>query len=289
MMESPKESIDESLASRQVEARRRAYLRALGIDRWVPQSVTPVEDAAAIALPSLDRESDNATVKSTATAVAPQSSVTSRALLSPNASSSASSSAALLSDAPAHSSRPEAVNLEPVAEPNLSSAKGSDKESEEGVPRFTLVLQSFTDSAIIIADTQLPDVPGLSAEEHVLLHRIKSALRNAHPNASYTDQELGIFSWPMVDNVAIDQGLGAAKDALRGMLDAQTRLGMKHVLVFGDTLRELLQHQDGQQTATVVGQLRLEFTHSLHTIIQQPSLKKSIWAQLQQWARSLDE
>lgn len=102
---------------------------------------------------------------------------------------------------------------------------------------------------------------------------------------------LDSFHWPMVRNKQIDQSEVAAKQTLEAFLRKQvSHLSLSYIVVLGETAKTMLCEQsspNGKFMAHEELSVELICTHSASQMMNEASLKKSAWSDLQPLFRVL--
>lgn len=145
---------------------------------------------------------------------------------------------------------------------------------------FRLILQPLTQNTLIIADAHDVQAPGLSAQEQRLLANFCSATHAwlGLKNPPALVGEAGLFIWPASAHISLlDNSQQAVEQALQGLLAAQENRGFHQFLLLGNSVSNVLVHSLSDEKYAVFA--------SLHTVHQQPLLKKALWQLLMQWIK----
>jgi len=236
------------------EALRRQYLGLLGIDAWLPRNAVD-EVVAGESVPAADVNS--------AAPVAAES-----------AGQRAAQLDALLGRAAPGANGVREANPSPSPDAIPSPAREPQRVEQGGaVPaeRFGCTFLAAGDGLLLIAAFAAPDAPGLSSAEHEMLVRLAAALVPGRTLPSPRD-----FSWPPAGlRVPGMEAPGAAREALRAMLDDQRRRGTRDVAVLGDELAAVI-----AALAEGMGLPAPVRAPALATMLREPERKRDCWALL---------
>ena len=244
------------------ELQRQAYMKAMGVDCYIPRLHLPA------ALPSVLCEMPVLSEVTATNTVSHQSGASEAPALKAK-NGSAAAQALLGEDQPARAeSRPsvKAVTEEWVA---TTSAKA--------IPQF--VLSIVRGSNILIVDDGLPG--DVNPSEYLqLLHNLLFAL-----GAGKQQLAIDNFIWPMVKNSQIDQSEVAARQTLDAFLSKQVaQLKAQYIIVMGEVAAHYITGETlttGQLHTHPQWQLPLICTNSASPMLADPSLKGAVWRDLQ--------
>ena len=258
-----------------LEPHRSRYLRALGVDVYVPREPLP---GAAIAEPLAW---DVAFTTPTATAAASV-----RQALTASVGASASSEAALsthreLADAQLHASTmPVAraalaelqVDARPAGRSRLAASDAPEPVevvadvARAAVPRFS-ILVARCDNGIVVIDEG--PRPGQRRADHArLLGNLLFALYRRP-----ISMELDLFVWPMVKNPLVDQSEQAARESFGAYLQRQCSLANgKRLVALGAGPTQWLNSDPSFHVVTGI---------SLWRCLADGGAKQTLWQQLQ--------
>lgn len=177
----------------------------------------------------------------------------------------------------------------------LSTLESATKKNEAQVLlqasdacRFNLAFLAFSD-LLIISELPLHEHNAITPPQLRLLKSIRLSL--GYPPIDPT--QMLVMNWPMVENNKIDQSEEAAFEAVQAQLKKQMEkhqptylilmgvAAVRHVLGLSKSFDEVR----GQLIANEF--LRAAVTYSVNEILKVPSLKSSVWKDLQAIRRSL--
>lgn len=280
------------------ELQRHAYLDAMGIDSYYPKLLLPGAKASELcemsvttANPVIDASMESARLAVPEVGTENTNSV--GAVVLPGRSKSSEVLHALFED----SSRPkvqremQSVNddvakaIEGVVK-NATQAAGPNaamKNSTTENPQFSLTI--IRGANILLIDEGLNSTVD-SLEYLQLITNILFAV-----GAKVQQLTLGSFNWPMVRNKQIDQSGLAAKQTLEAFLRKQvSHLSLSYIVVLGETAKTYLCEQsslNGKFIAHEELSVELICTHSATQMMNEASVKKSVWSDLQPLFRVL--
>lgn len=244
------------------ENRRRAYLKAMGIDCFVAPAggASPVTGATEISAPGAR----------------------------PNAIPRPAT-ARTLRPAPAPPGNSPATRAAPVA----TAAATETAESFVGDLRFTLQFFRFGKRLAVLNELPYLAANGSRPDEVQLLDRILNAL--GKPPARAAGEPELVFSWPLSDNAPVTADSSQdARHLLHGMLQGrQARGHFDKLLVMAGRCESLLlppgsRATDGPLQLPALG-CEAIFTHSLGAMISVPALKRPVWQAIQPLVGILSE
>ncbi len=240
------------------ELQRQAYMEAMGVDCYVPRLHLPA------AMPSVlceIPELAEVPVANTEPSVAP---------IAKGKNGSAAAMQALLGEDEPNKAQAQ-QSVEAVTEQLVQTT------SATSIPHFALSI--VRGSNILIVDDGLPGHIN-PAEYLQLLHNIVFAL-----GAGKQQLAIDSFVWPMVKNSQIDQSETAARQTLDAFLSKQVEQYKAHyIIVMGETAATYIT-SEALATATLhthpQWQLPLICTNSASPMLDDPSLKRAVWNDLQ--------
>jgi hypothetical protein len=196
------------------ESTRLQYLALLGIEQWLPRNAVPHAEEVADAGPAVAQAKLDALLKAPGT---PDGLPAMAGNVEPPAIAGVREPAVV-------SSPPLSAAQAPSQHPQRTAASTA---SGERVGCSLLVLPG---GLLLVADFVSPDAPGLSSAEHAMYLRLAAALAPGQTLPPPWD-----FSWPPagVRVPGMDRP-GAARDALKAVLEAQCRRGLRDIAVLGD-------------------------------------------------------
>ncbi|MCL6417414.1 hypothetical protein MIB92_17270 [Aestuariirhabdus sp. Z084] len=203
-----------------------------------------------------------------------------RTALDPDTASVAATPAAPLKARSEPSSVSADKSVLAVAEPS------SDSFSAPEVPRCRLEVFALSSTHWAVVDLPHSEVGGFTRFHQSLLQDILRSID--WPLMLDTRNS---FHWPLVDNGAIDQGLGVAQDTLRGWLqrDEHWDKASKLLLLGPQAISLLL--GDSLEPGKLVREADKTFLlcHSLNAMMKLPELKRDTWRCLQSYLSRVEE
>ncbi|RRJ83281.1 hypothetical protein [Aestuariirhabdus litorea] len=154
------------------------------------------------------------------------------------------------------------------------------------VPRCRLEIIALSDRHWVIADLPHSEVGGFTRFHQQLLQDIARSI-----GWPLDPQERKGFHWPLVDNGAIDQGIGVARDTLVHWLQQDERWNRcTRLMLLGPQAISLLldEHQEPGQVVTQ-GERTLLLCHSLNALMKLPELKRETWHALRGYLQTTRE
>jgi hypothetical protein len=238
-----------------LEPRRSRYLRALGIDSYVPRQALPG------ALPSVACEWETvSTLESPVNTAA-------AAMLDTAAPSIAPSIAETTQVQPPAARLAAAIDLPSVAAPrrderaNVSVAATASVETE-AAPRIALAIA--VGSGVMVVD-DAPASPAERSEFQRLLGNILFAL-----HADTRPPALDVFLWPMLKQPQLDRSAAAARETLAAHIQNQVERHAVHTVL-------LLGEAAGQWLEIAAADLRCVRSVSALGCLRNPALKRQLW------------
>ena len=258
------------------ELQRQGYLKAMGVDCFVPRLILPGAALSKQTLLPVYREhalAKNLFEDSPPIIIQPGMPTSIESLIT-ETGLTAKSFQTIAATKPPIEPAPE-VNTPLSNIPGSNSSKSTDKNAAK-VPTFQLTISIYAAGIMVISAMEQASI-GHQLFCRSLLNEIILAFRLG--NKLVLEPE--VFSWPMVQSVQIDQSAEIAVETLRATVAAKTnKFGIKMVLLFGsDAARYLLNDEDftaiiGKQFA-IAGLPPILVTHSLSQLLQTPVLKKA--------------
>ncbi|PCJ33369.1 MAG: hypothetical protein COA99_15910 [Moraxellaceae bacterium] len=287
-----------------LEARRRAYLKSMGVVQYTPVNaidgakVSPIlqlddvypayvdEEPSNVGDAVLDTVTDVAVdtavdtaVDSVAVGYAPDTPIQNTNLEIANAQPPVQQQSQQQTKQQPPS--PIALSENPPVTPDIKITPLDDSAvvsestaaSVEQPLRFALTMVEFPGKLLVLADLGSADAMGCSALEYQLLQAIlKSLTLSGEPSPH-------LFRWPMVNNTRIVQGKAEAAEGLQGFLGAKLeKQPVPNLLLVGENASSFMPAQTGQTTIEFVGQSVQCFrTPSLLLMLQDWQHKPLAW------------
>lgn len=249
------------------ESKRLAYLALLGIEQWLPrdavQGTVDVEPAA------------SGSVTASASVPAP---VSPAAVPPPPAVGEAPADrldALLAMASPAPPALPaslaRAQNDAPASTPAATTAAAPATRATAPGERIGCALLALPGGLLLVAEFASPDAPGLTSAEHAMFLRLAAALVPGQALPSPRD-----FTWPPagVRVPGMDRP-GAAREALRALLEEQRRRGLRDVAVLGEGAAVVF-----RALVDEAGLPSPVCTFSLAAMLEEPDRKRACWTAL---------
>lgn len=164
-----------------------------------------------------------------------------------------------------------------AAEPAAGAQPGIDEQEAFAFSWFTLDYRL----AVLV---MLPDGQSrLSGSSRDMLQKILAALCQDYRTQQLTEHS---FHWPLPDDLGLPADREAARHTVRGFIARRMReQTVANVLVLGEQPPFFLGGQESKQTAGLYTDEQFGFsvlcTHALHSMQQQPALKRSAWQAMQ--------
>ena len=150
--------------------------------------------------------------------------------------------------------------------------------------RFALRYYKVSETIAVLDEYPLQQSSNAAQESEVLLKNILGALG---VNVDELQLNPESFIWPLAEGFTSNAGdTVAAKQALQGfLLKCGQKDGFQNLLVFAGLIDDLLigpeSEKDRRDFKTQNFDCFLTLTHSLHSMLSFPQLKKDVWHQLQ--------
>ena len=161
----------------------------------------------------------------------------------------------------------------------------SDSSIEESSDlRFALRYYKVSETVAVLYEYPLQQSSNAAQESEVLLKNILGALGI---NVDELQLNPESFIWPLAEGFTSNAGdTVAAKQALQGfLLRCGQKDGFQNLLVFAGLIDDLLIGPDSEKDRRDFKSQNfdcfLTLTHSLHSMLSFPQLKKDVWHQLQ--------
>jgi hypothetical protein len=265
-----------------LEPRRSQYLRALGIDVYVPRFILPgAAESQPCAWESVTLAAGDAA------GAAEINSATNSSVITADTAAMSSAAADVISDVITdvaatvrQRSLPTdlAIDLNPTATRRINPSAGvvlatsSDSGAVVPAPKFALSVV-VSSCGILIVDGAPPN-SGARSEYLKLLGNILLALRtkSAQP-------QLDVFLWPAVKHPQLDQGAEAARETLAAYLHNQIqRYAINTVLLLGDAAQQWCAFDGSDEI------LRCVKSVSALACLQAPHNKRQLWQDIRHLA-----
>ncbi len=144
-------------------------------------------------------------------------------------------------------------------------------------PRLAVCVLDLPQQCRILLELGSADAVGLSATEHRMLADLVLALRQPDALQQFSGRA---FRWPLVNNPRIDQGPGAAREALRAFLAEPAPAGL--ILLFGQELVQLFDLAPGEvPVPSAELAARCLCLPGLMALQQEVELKPRVWRLIQ--------
>jgi hypothetical protein len=243
-----------------LEPTRSRYLRALGIDSYVPRLILPG------ALPSAACEWETAPEPPAlaGTAVVATETVPQRSAPQIDTASSLAEHPAVRSRAPEIDVQPAPHRTEPVAAP-----VAPPKVDAEAVPRIALGIA--VGGGVLLVD----DAPASPAERGEFQRLLGNILFALHANGA--QPALDIFLWPMSKQPQLDRSAAAARETLAAHIQNQIQRHAVHTVL-------LLGTAAAQWAEVDTEGLRCVRTVSALGCLREPAQKRQLWQDIRHLA-----
>ncbi|MAR89253.1 MAG: hypothetical protein SV765_17735 [Pseudomonadota bacterium] len=253
------------------EPQRLAYLQALEITQYVPR----VPIAGALALPEAPKTREP--VGQEAAGAADPRETTADAGAATATDRDRSVPAPVVPELVA-AGRQATAERQPLVEPAAAPApKHSGRQVAGDRPRFAVCVLDLPQQCRILLELGSADAVGLSATEHRMLADLVLALRQPDALQQFSGRA---FRWPLVNNPRIDQGPGAAREALRAFLAEPAPAGL--ILLFGQELVQLFDLAPGEvPVPSAELAARCLCLPGLMALQQEVELKPRVWRLIQ--------
>lgn len=162
--------------------------------------------------------------------------------------------------------------------------KADSSIEESSDLRFALRYYKVSETVAVLYEYPLQQSPNAAQESEVLLKNILGALGI---NVDELQLNPESFIWPLAEGFTSNAGdTVAAKQALQGfLLRCGQKDGFQNLLVFAGLIDDLLIGPDSEKDRRDFKSQNfdcfLTLTHSLHSMLSFPQLKKDVWHQLQ--------
>jgi len=178
------------------------------------------------------------------------------------------------------------ITIPPSVETPAMAARSSATvvaESDVDELKFRLNYIRISDSIAIIDEVPYQQANKTSDASIVLLNAIMSALGvDAQPNTARTE----VFNWPLMPGISKQGNANVnAQNALSGFIAMRQQTDkFKYLIVFVAQISELLMQDKAEAERDWLaenGNYYLTITHSLHSMLAHPILKRETWLHLQ--------
>lgn len=173
----------------------------------------------------------------------------------------------------------------PAVTPEETVVTKADSSIEESSDlRFALRYYKVSETVAVLDEYPLQQSPDAAQESEVLLKNILKALGI---NVDELQLHSESFIWPLAEGFTSNAGdTVAAKQALQGfLLGCGQKDGFQNLLVFAGLIDDLLIGPDSEKDRRDYKIQNIDcfltLTHSLHSMLSFPQLKKDVWHQLQ--------
>lgn len=246
-----------------LEPRRSRYLRALGVDIYVPRRILPG------ALPSMACEWEAAIVLDAQPSAPPESTVSE--IVSEAVAAPARERGVDLRQLAGELQQPATRRAE-AAVPAVAPAPVPVAAAQSDAPKFALAIAVAAHGLLIVDDA--PAGTGERAEYQKLLANILFALRSESAPA------LDIFVWPLSRQPQLDRSAAAARETLAAHLHNQAQRHAVHtVLLLGETAQQWCD-LEGLDSPGV----RRVASVSALSCLRDPALKRRLWSDIRHLA-----
>ncbi len=288
-----------------LEARRRAYMKAMGVVQFTPVDAIDGAGVSPVLLPeqvypeladitsaeeslsqeTLSQEALQPTPKEAqvpnmpqvqsvqppAEALQPGASQSGPATLAPSVTPKASFSEAALQ----HDGPPPTPDIKITPLDDVTPTVAVQKVQDEAL-RFALTMVEIPGKLLVLADLTDADAMGCSAMEYHLLQAVlKSISLEAEPSQH-------LFRWPLINNKRMTQGKAEAAEGLQGFLMSKLELlQVPNLLLIGEFASGFMPEQDAQTVMDFAGYKAHCFRiPSLQNMLNDWQYKPQAWAAL---------
>lgn len=253
------------------EEQRLSYLRRMGYQAYYPRFVLP----GAKASPQYQLPEQASPEVSVPQPSAPQQ---------PRPKARIDSKARPVLDVPTKRTRKPVETTQKTAETEGVAAEANSDSAHEQI-RFNLQYYSISPQLAVISETP-HQLRGKENRDSVGL--LTAILRALVPGFGESDPGLRgeAFNWPLAEGLGDDDPRRAAALALQGFINQrQSQDGFSNLLVFTTQLPQILTGNEDEELAGDKAlenlQCQVTLTHSLHSMLAHPMLKRDVWAHLQ--------
>lgn len=247
------------------KAMRAQYLRAMGIQTWLPRTALP--GAKASPLPEVVVE-DEVTESPRPNKPEAEQPVNKREV------------SAVLRD--------EIGTDRPVEKPLQTDEVKSGRVEKAEIPRFRLASSIYAGQCLVVSDLAVDSAPQFSGSQQ----RLMSGMLNALGIKLNQPPRVTLFNWPMLRTQHVDQSESVALDAVKAFLNAQLegQQNIAFVLIMGEVASRYLLPQEFELPNSrgklwPIADSPALMTHSLDGMLSQPLLKREVWQDLQPLCR----